>query len=142
MIQVVQVIIDIREGSDNAKTRYAMHAVTADNGSDDTTTQYVTDAQTLTVSNNTCTGAATAAASDASGAVVVADGTATGTAIQAAATDDVGAPFLQSNQTMIAPADSGAPQPGEGASVVVDPALELALELLAASGGAGNGGEC
>jgi len=86
----------------------------------------------MTVGNQTVCN--NAAATDAVGtnALVLSDATATATAVMAAATADVGAPFLQSNQTMICAPDAAAPEPPADGSVMADPAEQLALEMLGA----------
>lgn len=98
----------------------------------------VTDAQTMTISNQTlCDSNGTAiATATAAGTqdLVVSDATATATAIMAAATEDVAAPFLMPNQTMICPPDTPPPAPPANGTVIVDPAMELALEMAAADG--------
>jgi hypothetical protein len=158
---VVQVIIDIRE-SDNRKTRYAMHALTADNSAAETTTMMgqqfsricyapphatnidpVTDAQTMTISNQTLCDNSNGTAVDlatgtavGTGDTVLADATATATAVMAAATDDVAAPFLMSNQTVLCAPDTPAPAPPAGAMVLPDPAISIAIEIAAADGNA------
>lgn len=70
------------------------------------------------------------------GDVVLADATATATAIMAAATDDVSAPFLMSNQTMLCAPDTPPPAPPAGAMVMPDPAMALAMEMATANGSA------
>lgn len=142
VIQVVQVVVDIRE-KDNHKTRYAIHAVTADNAAAETTTMMVTDAQTMTISNQTLCDNSDGTAVDlatgtaaGTGNVVLADATATATAALAAATDDATAPFLQSNQTVLCAPDTPAPAPPAGAMVMADPAMSLAMAMAAADGNA------
>ncbi|KAI9810731.1 MAG: hypothetical protein M1827_006069 [Pycnora praestabilis] len=118
VIQIIQVIIDIRQGSNNMKTRYAKHHITADNRQNATATDtvQVTDAQTMTIANGTDVAAA-------SNAVISGAGTGTGTSLAALQTLDPNAPFNLSNNTVLEQPEVPAPV---WPDVEADPAASMA----------------
>ena len=72
------------------------------------------------------------AANQAAATATAADASATGAvdAAAAAATNDVAAPFLQSNQTQLLGEDAAAPQAAQGVMVMEDPAAAILADVL------------
>ena len=60
------------------------------------------------------------------------DGTATATAVMAMATGGVSAPFNLANQTMLLPAEAGAPVPALDVEIMDDPAAGILNVAVAA----------
>ncbi|KAI9760455.1 MAG: hypothetical protein M4579_001649 [Chaenotheca gracillima] len=124
VIQVIQVIVDIRLGTDNAKTRYAQHDVTADNGKQDSKTVQVTDTSTMTISSNATAAAAGSNATVANAASVASGaGSSAATGLPAIQTMDPNAPFNFGNATVLMSA--GSPPP-TWTDVQPDPAANTA----------------